>query len=146
MNILVCLDLSDSTDKIISQVEVIVRKSAAKLWLLHVTEPEPDFIGYKGDPKAVRDFLEDAFQQEHEQICNIEKDLKNKGLEAASLFIQGPTVESIFKEAKAIEADMIVVGSHGRGAMYQLLVGSISEEVLHKAEIPVLVIPTHERD
>jgi nucleotide-binding universal stress UspA family protein len=54
-------------------------------------------------------------------------------------------VDAILTEAKDVGADMIVVGSHGRGAMYQLLVGSVSEGVLHRSRLPVLVIPTHKR-
>jgi nucleotide-binding universal stress UspA family protein len=50
------------------------------------------------------------------------------------------------KEAADLDIDLIVVGSHGHGAMYQLLVGSISEGVLRRSNRPVLVIPTHERD
>ncbi|MDP6437587.1 MAG: universal stress protein [Gammaproteobacteria bacterium] len=37
--------------------------------------------------------------------------------------------------------DIVIVGSHGRGALRQLLVGSISEEVLRHAKCPVIVIP-----
>ena len=44
-----------------------------------------------------------------------------------------------------MDVDMIVVGSHGRSAMYQLLVGSVSEGVLHKSECPIVVVPTHQR-
>ena len=39
------------------------------------------------------------------------------------------------------EADMIVMGSHGRGAVRQLLIGSVSEGVLRAAECPVLIVP-----
>jgi nucleotide-binding universal stress UspA family protein len=59
--------------------------------------------------------------------------------------VQGATVETILKEALKLDVDMIVAGSHGRGAMYQLLVGSVSEGVLHKSKCPVIVVPTHER-
>jgi nucleotide-binding universal stress UspA family protein len=38
---------------------------------------------------------------------------------------------------------MIVLGSHGHGAVYQLFAGSIVTAVLHKARVPVTVIPVH---
>ena len=41
---------------------------------------------------------------------------------------------------------MIVVGSHGHGAMYKLLMGSITKEILRKSPYPVLMIPTHDRN
>ena len=58
---------------------------------------------------------------------------------------QGPTIETIIEEAGRLKVDMIVVGSHGHGAMYQLLVGSVSEGVLHRATCPVLVVPARKR-
>ena len=65
--------------------------------------------------------------------------------ESTALFVQGSTAETIVRKATEIDADLIVVGSHGHGAMYQLLVGSVSEAVLRQSEIPVLVVPTHDR-
>ena len=55
-------------------------------------------------------------------------------------------MDTILAEATKLDADMIVIGTHGHGAMYRLLVGSVSEGVLHKSKCPILVIPTHERD
>jgi nucleotide-binding universal stress UspA family protein len=71
--------------------------------------------------------------------------LKGEGLQAHPLFVQGSTADTILRKANELDVDMIVVGSHGRGAMYQMLVGSVSEAVLHGAKVPVLVVPTHKR-
>lgn len=71
--------------------------------------------------------------------------LRLKGLDAKGLLVQGSTVETILKQADKLEAQMIVMGSHGRGAIYKMLVGSVSEGVLHGAQCPVLVVPTHKR-
>ena len=71
--------------------------------------------------------------------------LREAGLETTALLLQGATVETLLKEASKLDIDMIVVGSHGRGAMHQLLVGSVSEGVIHASECPVLVVPTHNR-
>ncbi|MEW5940915.1 MAG: universal stress protein [Chloroflexota bacterium] len=70
--------------------------------------------------------------------------MRKAGLDATALVVQGATVETILNEASKLEADMIVVGSHGHGALYQLLVGSVCEGVLRKAACPVLVVPTRE--
>jgi nucleotide-binding universal stress UspA family protein len=59
--------------------------------------------------------------------------------------VHGTQVEVICKEAADLDVDMIVVGTQGRGAIYQLLMGSISEEIIHKSRYSVLVIQTHQR-
>ncbi len=145
MKLLVAVDLSESTQTIVEKVEEISKECPAKVWILHNAEPEPDILEFKVDPLAARENLAKKFHNEHRQIQEIANRLRKAGLDATALLVHGATVESILKEASDLDVDMIVVGTHGRGAMYQLLVGSVSEGILHKSRYPVLVIPTHKR-
>ena len=145
MKLLVAVDLSESTQTIVEKVEEMNKEYPAKVWILHNAEPEPDFVEFKVDPLAARETLAKKFHNEHRQIQEIANRLRKAGLDATALLVHGATVETILKEASDLDVDMIVVGTHGRGAMYQLLLGSVSEGVLHKSRYPVLVIPTHKR-
>jgi len=145
MKLLVCVDLSESTEIIVKKIEEIAIALSAKVWLLHNAVPEPDFVEFKVDPQAARESLAKKFHGEHRQIQELANRMRKAGLDTTALLVHGATVETILKEASELEVDMIVVGSHGRGAMYQLLVGSVSEAVLHKSRFPVLVVPTHKR-
>jgi nucleotide-binding universal stress UspA family protein len=145
MKLLVAVDLSESTQTIVEKVEEMNKEYPAKVWVLHNAEPEPDFVEFKVDPLAARETLAKKFHNEHRQIQEIANRLRKAGLDATALLVHGATVETILKEASDLDVDMIVVGTHGRGAMYQLLVGSVSEGILHKSRYPVLVIPTHKR-
>ena len=145
MKILACIDLSGSTDKIVKKAEDMAKAFSAQLWLLHIAEPEPDFVGYDVGPQTERDFISKILRDEHRHIQEIADRVRKDGLDATALLVQGPAVETILVEATRLGADMIVVGSHGRGAMYRLLVGSVSEGILRGANCPVLVVPTHER-
>jgi nucleotide-binding universal stress UspA family protein len=145
MKLLVAVDLSESTQTIVEKVEEIIKEYPAKVWILHNAEPEPDILEFKVDPLAARETLAKKFHNEHRQIQEIANRLRKAGLDATALLVHGATVEAILKEASDLDVDMIVVGTHGRGAMYQLLVGSVSEGILHKSPYPVLVIPTHKR-
>ena len=146
MNILACLDLSQSTEKVVEKAEEIAKAVSAKLWLLHVAEPEPDFVGYEVGPQSVRDSLSKKFHHEHRQIQEIAERMRKNGIETTALLVQGSTVGTILMKATTVSADMIVVGSHGKGPMSRLLVGSVSEGVLRKAHCTILVVPTHERE
>ena len=145
MKLLVAVDLSESTQTIVEKVEEMNKEYPAKVWILHNAEPEPDFVEFKVDPLAARETLAKEFHNEHRQIQEIANQLRKAGLDATALLVHGATVETILKEASDLDVDMIVVGTHGRGAMYQLLMGSVSEGILHKSRYPVLVIPTHKR-
>ena len=145
MKLLVTVDLSEATQIIVKKAEEIAIALSAKVWILHNAVPEPDFVEFKVDPQAARETLARKFHEEHRQIQEIANRLRKAGLDATALLVHGATVEAILKEASDLDVDMIVVGSHGRGAMYQLLMGSISEGILHKSRCPILVIPTHKR-
>ena len=145
MKLLVCVDLSESTEIIVKKIEEITKALPAKVWLLHNAVPEPDVVEFKVDPQAARESLAKKFHAEHRHIQELAKRMRTAGVDTTALLVHGATVETILKEASELEVDMIVVGSHGRGAMYQLLVGSVSEAVLHKSRFPVLVVPTHKR-
>jgi len=155
MKLLVGVDLSESTENVVKTAEEIAKALSAKVWIIHVVKPEPadlyaganepDSIGAGMDPQSFRDSLAKRFHDEHRQIQEIADRLRNTGLDTTALLVLGETVETMLGEASKLEVDMIVVGSHGRGAMYQLLVGSTSEGILHKSECPVIVVPTHKR-
>jgi len=51
MRLLVGVDLSGSTGKIVKTAEGIAKALSAKVWILHVAEPEPDFVGFEPGPQ-----------------------------------------------------------------------------------------------
>lgn len=142
MKLLVALDLSDSTELILHHVEEVAKPLSADVLIVHNAEPEPDVLEFKVDPISSRESLAKKFHQEHYQIQEIAERLRAKGLNATALLVHGPTVKTILSEAEKLAANMIVVGSHGHGAMYDLILGSVSEGILHKSNCPVLIIPT----
>ena len=155
MNLLVGVDLSRSTEKVVKQAEKIAKALSAKVWVLHIAMPKPadyyiagsgpDSVGFEMDSQSYRDALAKRFHSEHQQVQEIADRLRKEGLDTKALLVEGETVEAVLNEVSKLDVDMIIVGSHGRGAMYQLLLGSVSEGILHKDECPVLVVPTHER-
>jgi len=143
MKLLVAVDLSEATQVIVDKVRKITRDYPARVWIVHNAEPPPDSVEFKTDPLAARESLAKKFHNEHCQIQEIADRLREADLDATALLVHGPTVETILKEASDLDVDMIVVGAHGKGAMHELLVGSVSKGILHKSSYPVLVIPTH---
>ncbi len=142
MNILVAVDLSPASESVVQIAASVARATGAKVYIMHCAEPEPDFVGYDAGPEVVRDQIAAEFHREHEQVQALANGLREEGMDATALLIQGPTVETTLKEARRLEAELIVVGSHGHGAVYDLLVGSYSAGILRKSEVPVLVVPT----
>jgi len=146
MELLVAIDFSDSSRNVLDYVTDLAIAVSGKIWLLHVAEPDPEFVGYDVDPPEMRDVIARRFHKEHQQIQDLSQEFRSKGLDCEALLIQGPTVETILRQSKKLSVDMVVVGSHGKGILRHLLVGSISEGVLKQSSVPVLVVPTHGRN
>ena len=138
LRILVAVDLSDATNKVMRVTEYLAKATQGDVRLLHVAEAEPDFV--------VRDQIAKEFRDEHRKIQAHADMLRQAGVSAKALLIQGPIIETVLGEAKRFEADLLIVGSHGFGALYDLLVGSSSRGILKDTDIPVLVVPVREDD
>jgi nucleotide-binding universal stress UspA family protein len=63
------------------------------------------------------------------------------GVPAETILLRGFPVEEICVAAKKSDPELIVLGSHGWGAMKRMLFGSVSTGVLHHTSVPVLVVP-----
>ena len=63
------------------------------------------------------------------------------GTNIETLVEEGALPESILKAAKHVHADIIIMGSHSRRALEQILLGSATEKVLHHTQIPLFIIP-----
>jgi nucleotide-binding universal stress UspA family protein len=151
MNILVAIDLSESSQIVIEQVKKLASGLSAKIWLLHVANVSPDLsfspvgpdqVTYL-DAGGIRDAIAKKFHNEHRQLQQISKELRSLGLDCTSLLVEGSTAQTILKEADKLSADMVVLGSQGKGVVGRFLLGSTCEEMLNKSSVPVLIIPTH---
>lgn len=140
--ILVAIDFSTVTEPMLEVAVRMGRAFDAKLCLVHVEPPDPSFVGYEAGPQTVRDAVAEEFREEHRKLHALQKEVEAQGVATTSQFIQGPTIEKILEEVDEQEADLLVMGSHGHGALHHLLVGSVSEGVLRKARCPVLVVPS----
>ena len=146
MNILVAVDLSGASTRILHYVRTLALDLSAKVWLLYVEKPDLGFVGFgPGRPQSVLDKVAHDFKEKREELQHEADKLKNFGIDAKALLVQGAAVEVILDEASKLKTDLIVVGSHGHGAVYHLMVGRVSEGVLHRSTCPVLVVPTHDR-
>ena len=142
MNILlVPVDFSKVTDIVIQHATRMASAFDGEIYLLHVEPPNPDFVGYEPGPDSVRDAVAKGIREDMHEIHVLRDRLREQGVQVESLVIQGPTVQKILEESQRLQADAIVLGSHGRGALMNLLMGSVCEGVIREASCPVVVIP-----
>jgi len=143
--ILVPVDFSDVTPAVIEAAKKMGKAFGSRIILLHVVEvnlPPVELVpgisapGTIGVAVPVR---EDA-KWEHRKMEEAKKHFAGSSLKVSTLVVEGEKLPTIL--AKSKNADLIVIGSHGHGALFHLLAGSLASGVLKSANIPVLVVPS----
>lgn len=141
MNVLIAVDFSKGARSLPDKAAKLLRGALGRVWLLHVAEPEPDFVGFAVDPLVMREQVASEFHREHRQLQAMAEDLRGQGVEATALLIQGATASTIIQQAVRLDADLIVVGTHRPGLLRPWLAGEWGEEDLTAAGKPVLLMP-----
>lgn len=141
-NILTPIDLKTETSSVLEQASTLASALGARLWVLHVAAPDPDFVGYEPGPQYIRDIRADTLREERADLHRITSELSAKGIETQPLLVMGPTVETILAEAERLKADIVVMGTHGRRGLAKAFMGSTCDDVLRANRFPVLVVPT----
>ncbi len=141
MHVVACLDLSPLTEDVVVAATTLASRLGARLTLLHVGAPEPDFIGYDVGPDTVRDAVANSLRREHRELESWRQRASSDGVETHALMVQGPTVDKLLTQAERLGADYLVLGSHGHSALFDLIAGSVTQGVLKQATVPVLVVP-----
>lgn len=143
-NIMVAVDFNDSVGDLLGFAESLALKYESKIWLVHVAEPDPDFVGMVTGPQYIRDMKAEDLREEHKTLQSLREAFLDEEIESEALTIQGSTVDAVLDEAEKLQIDLIVVGTHKHGFLYNLLAESVSVELLKKINIPMLSIPIEE--
>jgi len=149
--VLIALDYNPTAQKVAETGYAMAKAMNAEVILLHVTS---DPVHYS-DPEYSPIMGFSGFMETGPfQLNNIE------GLKKASLdfldnskhhlddetiktrVTEGDAAESIIKTAKEVHADIIVMGSHSQHLLEEILMGSVTEKVMHHTTVPLLIIPT----
>ena len=146
MNILVAVDLSKATAKVIEAARGVADLTGARVHVLHVVEAEADFVGNSTIAELAQAQVAKDFPKEYSQVNSLTQKLQDEGLDASTCLVRGPGVQTTLREAKRLEAGLIVVGTHGHSAVFDVLIGSYSAGIIRKSKLPILVVPVKEND
>jgi universal stress protein A len=135
-NILVAVDLGATTEAVVQRAASLAGQNSALLHVLHVIEPLA--ITYGGDiPMDFSAIQEEIQEQAKEQLDRLCAELSVP--ETNRHLVTGRPESEIPTQAKALNSDLIVVGSHARWGL-ALLLGSTTDGVMHGADCDVLAV------
>jgi len=139
--ILVPVDFSDITTEVLDYAIHLANEDASAITVLHVAPPNPIFLGPDSEPVMIQTYVDEELEREKEELRAITEHIQKQGVNADSVLLQGPIIDTIIDEAKELHADMIVMGKESHGLLYRTLLGTTSEGVIRRARVPVLIVP-----
>jgi nucleotide-binding universal stress UspA family protein len=118
--ILVATDGSAPARRAFATALELAEPAGASLVLLHVA----------ADPDVAADG----------RLAELRTEAERRGVACRVEIVEGDPVETILSRAEALDADLVVIGSRGRGSVAEEVLGSVSSGVLHGADRPVLIV------
>ncbi len=135
--ILIGINLNFETPFILSSAVSFFRESAARFYVMHVVVANPNYSLIKNKSEQIED-------KKHEAFNDIEKILKEGGLyylKSEIVVSAGVPYAEILNFARKNAVEMIVIGTHQKIGLKELISGSTSYSVAKNSNCPVLLIP-----
>lgn len=129
-NILVPHDGSALAERALPFAVAIAKASGSRLWLVYAPPAMPPLLAREA-PLDVAVGLEGTAAR-----------LRERGLKAVARTIHGDATNVILDASADMPADLIVMSTHGRGGVGRWLYGSVADQVLARANVPVLLVPS----
>jgi len=149
--VLIALDYDTTAQKVAEGGFLWAKSMKARVILLHVIadpayyssleySPITGFAGYMDMTNNQLDSVDGLIKASQQYLNKIKNHLGDK--EIQTIVMEGDFAATILNTAKKLKTDMIVMGSHSRNWLENIVMGSVTEKVLHSTVLPLLIIPT----
>ena len=152
--ILIALDDGPTSEKVAETGHALGKAMGAETIMIHVVSgpvhyasikyPVMGFGGYMNiDPVLLEPAGQKLKQTSQDFLDRTKNNLSDTTIQ--TLVAEGDAAEAIIKTAKKMGVTVIVMGSHSRKWLEQILMGSVTEKVLSHTTIPLLIVPTNKK-
>ena len=140
--LLVPVDFSAVSEEIVDTAVSFARAFGGKVVLLHIVQPPIITSEYALPVDAVQEAMSTSEKNAVTKLAVYEETFRKAGMEVEISVRHGPPVYEILDAAAKARADFILMGSHGHGKIYDLLVGSTASGVIKDASCGVIIMPS----
>ncbi|WP_294199196.1 universal stress protein [uncultured Chryseobacterium sp.] len=145
VNIVLPVDFGEKTDQLLEGAVRFAKQINGRIYLIHVAPSDIGFaigdMGFQYFPEVE----ENEIREELVQLNKLQQKILACGVDCEHILKQGLAKDIILEHARDKKADFIVMGSHGRSGIYDVFVGSLTKGITKDSDIPVLVLPIHEK-
>lgn len=133
------VDFSDASDHALDYAIDLASKLGARVHIIHVWQP-PTYALADGIFIPPGDYLSNYMLDLQEQLDKCVARYADRGVTLQGNLIEGVPYTTIIQTAQEIQADLIVMGTHGRTGLAHMLLGSVTDRVVRLSNIPVLTV------
>lgn len=147
-NILVTIDDCETTtvaSPIMERTLELASAFSSKVWILHIVPITSQSTPFNVDSKVLRREIAAELRTEHDFLQHLAQCMRDRGIDATALLVEGATIRSILKESERLDIDLIVLGCHKHGHLYGVLTEFTEEGLLSTCTRPVMFIPMQEQ-
>jgi universal stress protein A len=142
-SILCPVDFSDASKNAYRYACEFSKSMGSKVVLLNVVEPRPIAADMSLNYIPLE---EDLAAAAREDFAPLVSEAQSKGVDISADVVIGIPAEVILQQIADLDASMLIMGSHGKTGLSRLLMGSVAEAVVRKANIPVLIVKATEKE
>jgi len=144
--LLFATDFSEGASQAVEHARQLAELTGARLHLLHVITELADKRRRRIPADVIDVFIREVTRHAEEDMQSFKEahftNTEALGFQVTHQVTVGTGYEDILKEATSIQADLIILGTHGRTRLEKILVGSTAERVVRHSPIPVLTVRT----
>jgi nucleotide-binding universal stress UspA family protein len=118
----------------------LARREGARLLLLHVLTPPSPFSAGGPPPASYLELLRAGRRAASRRLAQWRERARAAGARVEARLVEGGPTEQILRTGGRWRADLIVIGTHGRGGVRHFLMGSVAEQVVRRSPRPVLTV------
>jgi len=142
--VLIAMDYDETSQKVAEVGFSMAKAMNAETILLHVISEQPVYYSTYTYMRELRvDILGDLKISTQKFLDKTKKYLGDDSIK--TILKEGEIAETILNTAKELKVDVIVMGSHSRKWLENIILGSEAEDVLKKTTIPLFIIPTRKQ-
>jgi nucleotide-binding universal stress UspA family protein len=139
-----CEDMSIASP-IIERALELANAFSSKVWILHIVPITSESNPFNVDSRILRHEIAAELCNEHDFLHHLAQCMRDRGVDAKALLVEGATIRSLLKESERLDIDLIVLGCHKHEHLYGVLTEFTEEGLLSTCTRPVMFIPMQEQ-
>jgi universal stress protein A len=141
--ILCPVDFSDASRKAVQYAREFAANMGASVYLLNVVEPRPMAVDITLNYVPLEEDLEKAAEADMQVVL---QEFLSAGIKAECAIEFGNPSDVILQKVDERDVNFVIMGSHGKKGLSRLIMGSVAEMVVRKANCPVLIVKAGEKE